>query len=162
MRSSVAVAASARFARLDAVEQQRQLDVFDGGEHGHQVPVLEDEAHHLGTQVALFLVVQVVHGLAADEHAAAVDAVEARQAVEQRRLARARRAGDRDELALVHDEADAVDAHDVVGLGDVVLDDAFGVQDRFTRTRGALAVGIHCSLEPGAAAGTGATGTGCS
>ena len=84
---------------LRAGDEQRQLDVLDGAEHRQQVVELEDEAHLAGAELRALVVGQLVDVLAVDEDQAAIDGVEAAQAVEERRLAAAGRAHDRDHLA---------------------------------------------------------------
>ena len=122
------VRAPARFLRVDAREQQRQLDVLDRAEHRDQVVRLEDETHRRRAAARALGVGQRVQVDAVEQHAAAVDVVEARAAVEQRRLARARRAHDRHELALVHDEVDVAQRLDLFRAGAVDLAHALGHQ----------------------------------
>ena len=82
--------AAARFLCVDAGEQQRQLGVLDRAEHRDEVVRLEDEAHRRRAVRGAPRVGERVKVDAVEQHPTAVDVVEARAAVEQRRLARAR------------------------------------------------------------------------
>jgi hypothetical protein len=84
-----------------AGEQQRELDVLRRGEDRDQVEGLEDEAHRAGPVLRPPGVAHSMDVLAGDDDRALVDVVEAREAVQQGRLAGARRAHDRDELTLI-------------------------------------------------------------
>ena len=88
-----------RLLRADARDEQRQLDVLDRREDRHQVVELEDEAHPPRAVVGALAVGHRREGDALDQDLAAVDRVEAGEAVEQRRLAAAGRPHDRDHLA---------------------------------------------------------------
>ena len=105
-----------------ARDQERQLDVLDGAQHGHQVVELEDEAHAQRPVVGALLVGHGGERRPLDEDVAGVDGVEAGEAVEERRLAAAARAHDRDHLAAGDREADAVEGvHlDLAGVVDLV------------------------------------------
>jgi hypothetical protein len=127
----------ARLALRRAGEQQRQLNVLRRREHGDQVEGLEDEAH-LGRAVARAgRVGQLVNGFPVNEHAAGVDLVQPRDAVQERRLARARRAHDGDELALRDLEVEPVERHHFVPARAVHLAHALRDEDR---------PGIHFAL----------------
>ena len=69
------------------------------GERGHEVVGLEDEADLVAPHQRELLLVHRADLVVAEEHLARRDPVEAGEAVQQRRLARARRAHDRGELA---------------------------------------------------------------
>ena len=84
-------------------DEQRQLDVLDRGQHRHQVVELEDEAHAAGAIVGALAVGHRRRATPLDQDLAVVDRVEAGEAVEQRRLAAAARAHDRDHLAALRE-----------------------------------------------------------
>ena len=102
-----------------ARDEQGHLHVLHGPEHGEEVVELEDEPHASGPVVAAVVVGKVVEDLAVDDHLAAVDLVEAGEAVEERGLAAAAGAHDGDDLAAGH-----VQVHPLEG---VHLDDAGAV-----------------------------------
>src|SRR6266508_68631 len=89
----------ARLAGWGAAKQQRQLHVLGGGEDRDQVERLEDEAHRLGPVGRAGGVRHPEQVLAVEQHPAAVDVVQAGQAVQQRGLTGARGAHDGDHLA---------------------------------------------------------------
>ena len=116
--------------RCDARVQHGQLDVAPCRQRGQQVELLEDEpdllvAHH--GKLGLGHVRDVGAG---ETVGARGRGVEAADDVHQRRLARARRAGDGDELALVDLEGDT--AHGLEGdrSAGVALADAVQGKDR--------------------------------
>ena len=113
---SSAVSTRSRRSRLrQRREQQRQLHVLEGVEHRHQVVELEDEAHVGGAPVGELAFAQPRDVLAVHEQRAGVGLVDAGDEVEQRRLARARRTHQRDEVALGDVERDvAQHRHDLV------------------------------------------------
>ena len=109
---------------LAAGERQRQRDVLERGQRRHEVERLEDEADAVAAQLGELLVVELAEVGVADEHGAAGERVEAGDGVHQGRLARARRAHDRGELAGVEVGVDAVEGVDfrlaaAVGLAGV-------------------------------------------
>ena len=105
--------------RLAAGDRQRQQDVLLRGQRRHQVERLEDEADPVAAQPGQRLVVERDEVGVAEQHRAAGGVVERRAAVHQRRLARARGAHHRGELAGVEVEGHAVErAH--LGLAGAV------------------------------------------
>src|SRR2546430_7332986 len=96
-----------RGLRVDAADEQRELDVLDGPEDRQQVVVLEDETHLHGAEVRLRVVVEGREPLARDPHFAEGEVIDAREAIQEGRLAAAGGAHDRDHLALpdVHVQA---------------------------------------------------------
>ena len=91
--------APARLGGAHARDEQRQLDVLDRRQDRHQVVVLEDEAHPARAVVGALAVGHGRQGDAFDHDVAAVDGVEAGEAVQQRGLAAAARPHDGDHLA---------------------------------------------------------------
>src|SRR5215203_6162116 len=90
---------SASLFGLRAGHQQGQLNVLDGGEDRDQVIGLEDEAHLLGPETGALPVRHPGDGLAADQDLAAVELIQAREAIQQRGLPAPGRAHDDDHLA---------------------------------------------------------------
>ena len=86
----------------DVRVEQRQLDVLERGGARQQVEALEHEAERLVADARELVGVQPRDLLAVEAKLARRRLVEAAEDVHQRRLARARRAHHRDELALVH------------------------------------------------------------
>ena len=86
-------------ARAVAVEEQRHLDVLEGGDLRQQVEVLEDEADLAVADVGELVDVELRDLLAVEAVGAAARRVEAADDVEQGRLAGAGRTDDGDELA---------------------------------------------------------------
>ena len=103
-----------RSRRRQLGQQQRQLDVLLRREHRHQVVELEDEADLGGAPLGERAAAELVEPLAADRDAAARGHVEAADEVEQRRLARARRAHQGEEVALLDVEVDVVQHLDLL------------------------------------------------
>ena len=106
--------ALAAFALRQGRQQQRQLDVLDGVQHRDEVIELEDEADVAAAPVGQLALGQRRQIGARDRDLARGDAVDAGDQVQQRRLARAGRAHQRDELALGHVEVDAVEDLDLL------------------------------------------------
>ena len=103
-RLHVLLAAGAREIR----EQQRQLDIALRREHRHEVVELEHEADVPRAPLRKLAVGELVDALAGDHDLAFVRTVEPADEIEQRRLAGARRAHQRDELARLDLEIQAV------------------------------------------------------
>ena len=97
---------------LLAGDRERQDDVLLGVEHRQEVEELEDEADVLAPQLRQLRVVEPRDLGAGDLHRARGRLVEAREDVHQGRLAGARRAHDRDELAGADVEVDAAERVD--------------------------------------------------
>ena len=100
--------------------------VFRGGQRGEQVVALEDEPDALPAQFRELVAVQRADVHAADAADPGRLGVEAAQDVHERRLARARGAGDCDELTGVHRQAHVVQD---VGATGLALKDAVHVAD---------------------------------
>ena len=87
-----------------ATEQERQRDVLLGGQLGHELAELEDEAEAITPQPGALRLPHRVEALAVEVDLTGVRDEDARQAVEQGRLARAARAHHGDDLAPFHRE----------------------------------------------------------
>ena len=87
-------------------QRKGQLDVLVGGEHRHQVVELENEADVARAPAGEFRLAQPDDVRAADQEFARIGLVDAGNEVEQRALARARWAHQREELAARDVEAD--------------------------------------------------------
>src|SRR5439155_4228423 len=124
-----AVGAFAGLARLHAREQQGQLDVLHRGEHGDQVERLEYEAHVLRPVLRAPGVGYGVDVLALHQHSALVDVVETGEAVEQRRLAVARRPHHREILAARDPQVDTAQRLHLERARAVRLDNPTGVEN---------------------------------
>ena len=98
-----------------AGQAQREADVLLGGEVGHQVEALEDEADPLAAQPGAVVLVPVGDVLAVDEDPAVGRPLEAGRAVEERRLAGAGRAHDGGEGAGREGEVDTGERGDRAG-----------------------------------------------
>jgi hypothetical protein len=101
--------------------KQRELDVLEDVEHRDQVEALEDEAEGLEAQLRERFLAQPAGVVAIDAHRAGGGDVDAADEVQQRRLAAARGAGERDELAPADDEVDAPQGADHRAAEGVVL-----------------------------------------
>ena len=88
-----------------ATEKERQRDVLLGGQLGHELAELEDEAEAITPQPGALRLPHRVEALAVEVDLTGVRDEDARQAVEQGRLARAARAHHGDDLAALHREA---------------------------------------------------------
>ena len=120
----------------DPAEEQRHLDVFEGGELGQKVEVLKDETHATVSDVGQLIAVQTGHGFAAEPVVPVRRRVEAAQEIEESRLARARRADDRYELPFSHRQIDAAQGLDLDLTGVIDLCDPTHINDMAVRTRG--------------------------
>ena len=113
-------------------EQQRQLDVALGGEHRHEVVELEHEADVVRAPAGELAAAELIDAAAADADLARGRLIESADEIEERRLARARRTHERDEVALGDVEIEPVQDFDLlpaalVDLGDLGhLDHGFG------------------------------------
>src|SRR5436309_502670 len=117
-----------RRLRVDAADEQRELDVLDGPEDRQQVVVLEDETHLHRAEVRLRVVVEGREPLARNPHLAGREIIDAGQAIQESRLPAAGGPHDRDHLAPsdVHVQAAEgvdLDAAAVVGLHELARDD---------------------------------------
>ncbi len=135
-----------------AGELQRQEDVLARVEHRQQVEELEDEADLVAAQLGELGVVERPEVDAVDDDGPRGRAVEAREAVHQRRLARARRAHDRREPPPGEADADAVErAHGGLALAEGTAnvdgaDDRLGV--RGVQARAPFGRGRRAMLTP--------------
>jgi hypothetical protein len=128
-------------------QQQRQLDVLGRGEHRDQVEGLEDEPHGGGPVGRALGVGHREQVLAGDQHPAAVDVVQAGQAVQQGGLARSGWPHDRHHLALVDGEVQVdqglhLDLPGAVHLADLLGDEQRGTSVVGRARRGRLAVSL--------------------
>ena len=112
-RSSSSRRAPAPLGALEAPRRQRRLDVLDRGQRRDQVELLEDEPERVAPQARELAVAHRHEVLALELDAPARRAVERAEQLQQRRLARAGRPGDDEELAVANLEVDAVDRRDV-------------------------------------------------
>ena len=86
--------------RVEAAVAQRHVDVVEEVQIGNQVEALEDEAELLVAQARALVVVHAAHVDVVEPVFAAGELLEQARDVEEGRLARTRRTGDGDELAL--------------------------------------------------------------
>ena len=121
--------------RPQPAEVHRQHHVLDHRQRRQQLEELEDHADRAPAPLGGLALGQAGEVLAGDRDRAAGRAVDAGDHVHQRRLAAARPADDRDELAPVHLEVDAVERPERPRVGDVVLDHAAQV-DQVLAARG--------------------------
>src|SRR4249919_1761634 len=110
--------------RAHAAITQRHVDVVEQVEVGDQVEALEDEADLLVAQLAARIVRHPAHVLAIEDVLPAGEGFQQAGDVEEGRLARARRAGDGDELAFAHMQVERAqrvgfDEFGAVDLGDL-------------------------------------------
>ena len=132
---SAVVGALAALGLAELRQQQRQLHVLARGEHRDQVEELEDEADVLGAEARELVLGQLVQQPARDRDAALGRPVEAREQVQERRLARARRPHQRHEAAALDRERDVLERVHLVGAapidpGDVLELDQAGTPRR--------------------------------
>jgi len=92
---------------------ERRLDVLLRAERGDQVERLEDEAERAAAQRRELTLAQLRQVATVEEDLSTGRPVQGAQHLEQRRLARARRTLDGEELALGHTEVDAGEGGDV-------------------------------------------------
>ena len=101
-REKIAAARCLAVLRIHPPHQQRHRDILQSREFRQQMMELIDEPDRAIAQVAALGVAQPVHGGARDLDRAAGRQIEAAQQLQQRRLARSRRADDGDALAGAH------------------------------------------------------------
>ena len=120
------------FGRLQAVAavEQRQLDVVERRGARQQVEALEHEPDLLVAHGGQRVLRHRRHVLAVEQVLARRRPVEAADDVHERRLARARRSGDREELAALHFEVDAAQRLHLDLADDVGLDEVLDRDDR--------------------------------
>ena len=106
-----------RSRRRHAVQQQRHGDVLRERQMRQDVEGLEHEAELLPAQARGGVVGEARDGCAVDQDVAAVGAFESGDQVEERRLADARVAHDRDEFARAEGEIESVENDAAAGVG---------------------------------------------
>src|SRR3954463_13427770 len=99
----------------------------------HQVRLLVEHADQPPAQARALLLGAARKALAVDADRAPIGLVEAREQVQQRRLARPRRASDSDELARADLERDALQSERLVVAGVKEAIQALGVDERAHR-----------------------------
>ena len=104
-------------------QQQRQLDVPLGRQHGQEVVELEDEADVLRAPLRELTAAQRAHWHAVHFDRASRRRIEAADQIEQRRFARPRRAHEREEIAFRDFEVDAFEHVDALAAAREVLVD---------------------------------------
>ena len=102
-------------------QQQRQLDVLNRIQHRNQVVELEDESDVPAAPLGQLAFRQRCEVSSGHNHLARRRAVDAGDQVQQRGLARARRPHQRQELALRHFEAQAVEHRDLLAIAVIDL-----------------------------------------
>ena len=107
-------------------QQQRQLDVLLGRQHGQQVVELEDEPDVLRAPLRELAAAQRADGHAVDLDGAARGRVESADQVQQRRLAGPRRPHQRQKVALRDFEVDALEHVDALAAAGEVFVDVSG------------------------------------
>ena len=117
-------------ARAHAGVDERQLDVAPRRQVGEQVELLEDEADEDVAHVRELVLVEGLHVVAGQPEDAGRRHVEAAEDVHERRLARARRPGDGDELVLLDAQRDVAQGDDLGGAGAVDLAHVDQLDDR--------------------------------
>ena len=104
-------------------EQQRQLDVLLGRQHGQEVVELEDEADVLRAPLRELTAAQGAHGHTVHFDGASRWRVEAADQIEQRGFARSRRAHQREEIAFRDFQVDAFqDVDALAAAGEMFVD----------------------------------------
>ena len=128
--SSAASARSRRSAGSHAGVHQRQLDVAPRRQVGEQVELLEHEADEAVADVGELVLVEGCDVVAGEAEDSRRRHVEAPEDVHQRRLARAGRPDDGDELVLVDAQRDVAQRRDLEVAGGVDLADVDQLDDR--------------------------------
>src|SRR6185436_9449759 len=100
-------------------EQERELDVFGGGENGHQAELLEHEPDLVETHIGKLARGQPAQIAAVDLDNTGGWGIDPPDEVEQRRLAAPGRAGDGDELAAIHAQGEVLKRHGLLRAGTV-------------------------------------------
>src|SRR6185503_11780312 len=111
-------------------ECERQLHVLERGQHRHQVVELEHEADRGGAPVGEVGLGQHGDVDAIDEDRASIGLVDAGEQVEQRRLARARRSHQAEEVAALHVERETVQHRHDLSAAPVRLGNAAHLDER--------------------------------
>ena len=128
--------ALAALGRGGAAVDERELDVAPGRQVGEQVELLEHEADEDVADAGERVLVEDCDVVAGEAERAGRRDVEAPEDVHQRRLARARRADDRDELALVDRERHRPERRDLERAHRVDLVDVDQLDDGGRGVRG--------------------------
>ena len=127
-------------------QEERQLDVLERVQDREQVVELEDEADRVGTATPRAAICDIVAmSRAADDDPAARRRVDARDQIQERRLARARRSHQGDVLALGNLEVDVVEDRD---LDLVSAIDLFDVVDAISGSSFLLLLPLEPCLHP--------------
>jgi hypothetical protein len=105
-------------------QQERQLDVLEGRQDGDEVVELEDEPDVVGAPAGRLGVGHPADVLAADLDVARGGRIQAGDEVQQRRLARAGRSHQGEELALIHVQVEVLEHRDDDLIPPVFLVDA--------------------------------------
>jgi hypothetical protein len=92
--------------RLRLLKPERHLDVLGGGQDGQEPEPLEDEADRRAAEADELLLAEGGHLRAVDPYASRRGPIEPADEVEERRLPRAGRAVEDEELALADAEVD--------------------------------------------------------
>jgi hypothetical protein len=119
-----------------ARNEQRQLDVLDRRQHGDEVVELKHESHPPSAVVRAPAVGHRRQRRTLDDHVAAVDLVQSRQAVQQCRLAAAAGSHDRDHLTALEHEVNVAQRGNLHSTGVVRAGDAACFDDRAHRAVG--------------------------
>ena len=110
-------------------EQQRQLDVLLGRQHGQQVVELEDEPDVLRAPLRELAAAEGAHRHAVHFDGAAGRRVEAADQIEQRRLAGSRRSHQREEIALRNLQVHALEHVDALAAAGEMFVDVFDANE---------------------------------
>ena len=125
--------------------QQAAGDVVDRGEAVEQVELLEDEADPARAQRRQLVVTRGRGVEAVDPHLARGRTIERAHDLQQRRLAGARRPDDRQQLAAVHVEVDALERANTAGI---LLHDTAQLDQRHGQTPALVTVMPSASPSP--------------
>src|SRR5580765_3404785 len=147
----------ASLAAGERSQGERELHVLERGQHRHQVVELEYEADRGGAPVGEVGLRQPGDVDAVDEDRARIGFVDAGEQVEKRRLARARRPHQAEEVAALHVERKIVQHRHDLSAAPVRLGDAAHLDERgahaaahFTRAPSAsLSGGLTITRSPG-------------
>jgi len=112
-----------------AIDQQRQGDIFNGGQGRQQVIELEDESYLAPAEAGDLVVTELRERLSGQDHLPRAGLVQASQQVEQRGLARPGGTHDGDELTALDAEVDAIQGGDGYRSHPVLFGKLLGFQD---------------------------------
>jgi hypothetical protein len=125
----------AALLRVELGQQQRQLDILRGRQHRHQVVELEDEADIGRAPARQLTLAQALDVLAGELDLAGAGRVDAAEQVQQRRLARAGRTHDGDEVAMRDRHAEMIEYGDRLAPLGEALGNVGEFDQRFARHR---------------------------